>query len=302
MRILLAEPSRIGRTIVAKVLEEGGHEVIGCESAEAALAALEADAGIEVLVTAIEFLGMSGLELCWSARLATGNERPLFIVVMSSSTDERRLEEALDAGADEFVQKPPKKTEILARLRSAARMLDAQRELVRLASYDVLTGLRNRRAFFADLEELAAGAETLSLITLDIDYFKQVNDKHGHDGGDLVLKEVANRLAGLDRNFARIGGEEFALAWRGPIERAGLFAEQVRREIAARPVQLPTSELAVTVSIGVAQRQEGVSIAATMKDADVALYASKSGGRNQVTLARIQSNSADFAPPAAKVA
>ncbi len=140
MRILLAEPSKIGRMILTQMLEGDGHQVLTCDSAEAALEILEADEAIDVLLTAIEFLGMSGLELCWSARLLSGNTRPLCIIVMSASTDELKLAEALDTGADDFIGKPPRKTELLARLRSGKRMLDAQRELIRIASFDALTG------------------------------------------------------------------------------------------------------------------------------------------------------------------
>lgn len=286
MRILLAEPSRIGRTIVASMLAGGGHEILPCESGEKALALLAEDETIDVLITAIEFIGMSGLELCWEARILAGANRPLFIVVMSASGDEKKLEEALDSGADEFVCKPPRKSELLARLRSASRMLEAQRELIRLATRDALTGLRNRRAFFEMVTEECARAPVVSVITLDIDHFKQVNDKHGHDGGDLVLQEVARRLAKVDQRFCRLGGEEFALVMRGPLEQAAVVAETARREIAVLPVKLPHTELRVTISLGVAQKSDDQRFEDTLKDADIALYASKTGGRNRCTLAR----------------
>lgn len=286
MRILLAEPSRIGRAIISQMLEGGGHSILACESAEAALAELERDETIDVLITAIEFIGMSGLELCWQARLLAGASRPLFIVVLSASSDEKKLEEALDSGADEFVSKPPRKAELLARLRSASRMIEAQRELIRLASYDALTGLRNRRAFFEMVAEDVQRYTALSIVSLDIDHFKQVNDKYGHDGGDLVLQEVAHRLAKVDPRFCRLGGEEFALIVRGPLEQAAEIAETVRREVAVLPVKLPNSALNVTISLGVAHKAPDQSFDDAMKDADIALYASKAGGRNRSTIAR----------------
>ena len=280
--------------ILTQMLEGDGHQVICCDSAEAALAHLEADDGIDVLLTAIEFIGMSGLELCWSARLVASTHRPLCIIVMSASTDEEKLAEALDTGADDFIGKPPRKTELLARLRSGKRMLDAQRELIRIASFDALTGLRNRRVFFEMMAEAETKPDLASVLVLDIDYFKQVNDRHGHDGGDIVLQEVARRLAQIDSRFARIGGEEFALIVRGSIEMAAVIAEKARREIALLPVKLPTLELNVTISVGVAQRNAGMTFEQAMKDADIALYASKSGGRNRVTLARVTGNLASF--------
>lgn len=294
MRILLAEPSKIGRMILTQMLEGDGHQVICRDNAEDALAQIEADNAIDVLLTAIEFMGMSGLELCWSARLVASTTRPLCIIVMSASSDEEKLAEALDTGADDFISKPPRRTELLARLRSGKRMLDAQRELIRIASFDALTGLRNRRAFFEMIAEAEAKPDISSLLVLDIDYFKQVNDRYGHDGGDIVLQEVARRLVQIDSRFARIGGEEFSLLVRGPLEMAAVIAEKARREIALIPVKLPTLELEVTISVGVAQRNPGMTFEQAMKDADIALYASKSGGRNRVTLARLNDNMASF--------
>ncbi len=300
MRILLAEPSKIGRSIIVQMLEADGHVVASCATAEQALSMLEGDETIDVLITAIEFLEMSGLELCWSARILAGSQRPLHIVVMSASTDEMKLAEALDAGADDFIGKPPKKTELLARLRSAQRMIDAQKQLIRVASFDSLTNLRNRRVFFEALEEEEKSSSVSSVLVLDVDYFKQVNDRYGHDGGDLVLKEVANRLRKVDPKFARIGGEEFALLVKGPIEQAAVIAETVRREIAVLPIKLPTCEMSTSISVGVAQRMPGTPMNDVMKDADVALYAAKSGGRNRVTLARFSSGTANFSSPEQK--
>lgn len=302
MRILLAEPSKIGRSIIVQMLEADGHVVESCATAEQALSILEGDDTIDVLITAIEFLEMSGLELCWSARILAGPQRPLHIVVMSASTDETKLAEALDTGADDFIGKPPKKTELLARLRSAQRMIDAQKQLIRVASFDSLTNLRNRRVFFEALEEEEKSQGISSVLVLDIDYFKQVNDRYGHDGGDLVLKEVANRLRKVDQKFARIGGEEFALLVKGPIEQAAVIAETVRREIAVLPIKLPSCEMSTSISVGVAQRMPGTPMNEVMKDADVALYAAKSGGRNRVTLARFSSGTANFATPDASSA
>ncbi|MBN8534833.1 MAG: diguanylate cyclase [Rhizobiales bacterium] len=300
MRILLAEPSKIGRSIIVQMLEADGHVVASCATAEQALSMLEGDETIDVLITAIEFLEMSGLELCWSARILAGSQRPLHIVVMSASTDEMKLAEALDTGADDFIGKPPKKTELLARLRSAQRMIDAQKQLIRVASFDSLTNLRNRRVFFEALEEEEKSSSVSSVLVLDVDYFKQVNDRYGHDGGDLVLKEVANRLRKVDPKFARIGGEEFALLVKGPIEQAAVIAETVRREIAVLPIKLPTCEMSTSISVGVAQRMPGTPMNDVMKDADVALYAAKSGGRNRVTLARFSSGTANFSSPEQK--
>ncbi|MCA0400553.1 MAG: diguanylate cyclase [Proteobacteria bacterium] len=286
MRIVLAEPSRIGRAIVSAMLSEDGHEVITCDTAEGALhKVVEPDSDIDVLITAIEFPIMSGLELCWEARISMG-QNPLHIIVLSSSRDEEKLAEALDSGADDFICKPPRKNELLARLRAASRLLIAQRELIRLANFDTLTGLRNRRSFFEEMEKCREAKATACVIMLDVDHFKQVNDRYGHDAGDDVLKEVGRRMSAIDRNFSRLGGEEFALLIRQPLHEAGGLAERMRREIETGPFKTCAGEIAVSASIGVAECPPGGHLEEALKQADVALYASKASGRNRVTLAR----------------
>lgn len=285
MRILLAEPSRIGRSIVAAMLAEDGHEIVACESAEQALQVVANDESIEVLVTAIEFPTMSGLELCWETRLRADTSRPLHVIVLSSSQDEYKLAEALDCGADNFIQKPPRKHEFLARLRAASRLLQAQRALIQHAMFDSLTGLRNRRSFFEELEKRENAPLGSCLIMLDVDHFKKVNDQFGHDAGDEVLRSVARHMLEADKGFARLGGEEFALFVNAPLPIAQGIAERVRQAIAAHPVETGAGEIAVTISIGIAERTAGQKLEATLGEADKALYASKAGGRNRVTVA-----------------
>ncbi len=297
MRVVVAEPSRIGRAILTKMLADDGYDVVCFESAELALERLRSEADVDVLITAVEFATMSGLELCWEARIMIDRDNPVYIIVLSSSQDELKLVEALDCGADDFINKPPRKSELLARLRSASRLLQAQRELAHLASYDSLTGLKNRRAFFEELDRYRETSTTMSVVIFDVDYFKQVNDRHGHDAGDDVLREIGRRLVGFDRNFARLGGEEFGLLVKGPLEAAGTIAEAVRVGIAAVPFETCSGVLPITASLGVAERKPGAPFELALKDADVALYASKSNGRNCVTLARHGTEFSTLAEP-----
>lgn len=286
MRILIAEPSRIGRAIVSVMLAGDGHELVCCSSAEEALQKLCSDVEFDVLITAIEFASMSGFELCWEARLQLGPHQPFHVIVLSSSQDEQKLAEALDCGADDFISKPPRKSELLARLRAASRLLTVQRELIKLASFDSLTGLRNRRSFFEELEKCQQLRSPMSVIMLDIDHFKQVNDRHGHDAGDDVLREVSRRMLEVNKNFARLGGEEFALFLQLPLAASGDIAELVREAIARTPFETCAGPLPITASFGVAERNPGASFESVLKEADVALYAAKSGGRNRVILSR----------------
>lgn len=286
MRIVIAEPSAIGRRILKAIVEPDGHDVICAGDADVALDFIRSGADYDILITAIEFATMSGFELCWEAKLAMADNRPVYVIVLSSSRDEAKLVEALDCGADEFVTKPPRPSELLARLRAAGRLLNAQKELIHLASYDALTGLRNRRAFFAELDKLVASGTPFSMLMFDLDHFKHINDRYGHDAGDDVLREFARRASEIDRGTARLGGEEFGLIHRGPVADAGALAERIRLATASEPFATCSGAIEVTTSIGVSAARPGLRGDQVLKEADVALYASKSAGRNRVTLSQ----------------
>lgn len=159
------------------------------------------------------------------------------------------------------------------------------RKMLHLATVDSLTGLLNRYAFFDQAQVLRERDARLTLLMLDLDHFKRINDRHGHATGDEALRlfahTVRTTLAGRGV-IGRLGGEEFALALASPLDEALVLAEQVRSAVAA--VSLPTSEAAcvVTVSIGVAVLQHNETIAAGLARADQALYEAKRAGRNQV--------------------
>src|SRR5207237_4028964 len=123
-----------------------------------ALDHIKANAEVDVLITSTEPASLSGIELCWETRLLASCGRPIHIILMSSNRDQAHLVQALDCGADDFIGKPPAARELFARLRSAERMLSMQRDLIRLATTDPLTGLLNRRAFFEHGLQLCAQA------------------------------------------------------------------------------------------------------------------------------------------------
>jgi diguanylate cyclase (GGDEF)-like protein len=290
MRIVLADPSRIGLKLMAKMLTDGGHEVLPFTDGNAALECLRGDESVDVLLTSFEVPGVSGLELCWEARLIATSRRPIYVVAMSSSHDRDRLIEALDSGADDFITKPPVPTELFARLRAAERMTRAQRELVRMATIDALTELPNRRAFFDRAGEAALRGRDgapLSVVMFDIDHFKRVNDTWGHDAGDIVLKAVADVIRRRTGSPARLGGEEFAVLLDGwDLLDAYHEAERLRVDIEATRIEVPGTVLSVTCSLGVAEHAAGQSVDQLLKNADVALYAAKTSGRNRVVAAQ----------------
>ena len=171
----------------------------------------------------------------------------------------------------------------------------AERELQRLAREDALTGLANRRHFRDEAERTIARSsryeEALSLIMLDIDRFKRINDSRGHNIGDEVLKETVQRCLGGLRGtdlLARWGGEEFiALLPHTHLAEALQVAERLRETLAASPIASSSGPVPATLSGGVAQWQSGETLDAMLSRADAALYRAKQEGRNRILPARM---------------
>ncbi len=166
----------------------------------------------------------------------------------------------------------------------------ALEQLVHVATTDPLTGAGNRRAFFEAADRAIAQArsrgEPLTVVLLDLDHFKAVNDRYGHAAGDEVLLAVATRIwarMGEGEEFARLGGEEFGLLLPGTAMAEALErAEELRTALAGMRVELPKGEVAVTASVGVSEWRADEPIDATLARADLGMYAAKSAGRNCV--------------------
>ena len=207
---------------------------------------------------------------------------------MSSNDEHSKCVQALDNGADDFITKPPVAEELLARLRTADRVTSMQCELVRHATTDYLTGLSNRRAFFenaAKIFERTKNGLTASALMIDLDHFKQINDVHGHDTGDAVLKRVAAEIAPLPGIAGRLGGEEFGLLMQSDLADAVDIAQKFRRGVESLKIFAGDRAVAVTCSIGVAEWEAGDSIDGLLRRADLALYEAKHTGRNKVIVA-----------------
>jgi PleD family two-component response regulator len=158
MRVVVVDPSRTVLKAVSRMLAQDGHDVSTFTDGPEALAYIKATPNVSALISSAELNTMSGVELCWEARLLCGTDRAIYIILMSSNSDQKHLINALDSGADEFIGKPPAEEELYARLRSAERLVRMQRELIRLAMIDPLTGLYNRRAFFEKAQQAVARA------------------------------------------------------------------------------------------------------------------------------------------------
>lgn len=170
--------------------------------------------------------------------------------------------------------------------------IQLENKLERLAHIDPLTNISNRRHFYdqgkIELKRAVRYQHALAVLMFDIDYFKRVNDTYGHDGGDVVLKQLASHVHDSLRNldiFARFGGEEFiALLPELSAEQAALVAERLRQEIADMQIVLPSGEtMSITVSIGFAMLSPSdKQLDGIIKKADLALYQAKAQDRNRV--------------------
>ena len=313
LRILAVDDDPTSLFLLRRVLQEEGHEVLcASDGAEALRMALEND--LEAVVADWMMPRMDGLELCQALRCIQSG-RELFFLLLTGRDTEDQIVAAYDAGVDEYVTKPFNSRILLARLRAGQRIIELKREvdgerlvvaqqirelsllnrrLQSAALTDPLTSLPNRRFIRERLTEEWKSSESvnapLSAMMIDIDGFKKVNDLHGHEVGDLVLKQVAEVLRGHARqgeDVARLGGEEFlVLCPNTTADQAAHGAERLRAAVADHVVRSADFTGSVTVSIGVAERTEDMrGIDALLKAADDAVYAAKSAGRNVVKLA-----------------
>jgi two-component system, cell cycle response regulator len=232
MRIVVVDPSRTVLKAVSRLLESADHVVTAFVDAKEAFDFIKSDSEVNALITSAELTSMSGLELCWETRLLSGPDRTIYIILMSSNSEQQHLINALDSGADEFIRKPPAGEELYARLRSADRMLRLQNELIRLATIDPLTGVFNRRAFFEKAQQPLQSAKPFAAVMFDVDHFKRVNDSFGHDVGDQVLRAIGGKASSQKGIVGRLGGEEFAILLEGSnLEAALEHADVLRRRI-----------------------------------------------------------------------
>jgi diguanylate cyclase (GGDEF)-like protein len=210
----------------------------------------------------------------------------------------------MEAGADDYVTKPFKPQELRLRLRAGHRIIELQNELIEArealhekATHDSLTGLWNHEEILRILDRQLSMAERergcVSVLMADLDHFKQINDTFGHQAGDTVLRETAEKMAAHIRPYdavGRYGGEEFLLVLPNCDEKCALdLSERLRSSIYRKKKDSPDSPIPVSISIGVASSGIGEKHHAEvlLSAADTALYQAKKKGRNRVETAML---------------
>jgi len=257
-----------------------------------------AEGEYDLAIVSLDLKSYDGLRLCSQLR-SLDRTRQLPILVLANPEDEARLNRGMDLGVNDYLMRPVDKNEALARVRTQVRrkrfsdkLRDSVQHTIEMAITDALTGLHNRRYLERHLatlvDQAVKRAKQVSVLVLDVDHFKSVNDTYGHDAGDAVLREFAQRVKQAVRGVdlvARYGGEEFVIAM--PDTDAGLayfVGERIRDRIACEPFVVGDGvPVDMTISVGIASVISAEDTPAKLlQRADGALYQAKGGGRNRV--------------------
>lgn len=300
--VLIVDDDELVLAHLRERVSSAGYAVCTAAGGHEALQTLR-DTAATVVVSDVNMPGMDGIALCRAIREHAWPGY-IYVVLLTAREEERDILAGLDAGADDYLSKRTSAAQFVARLRIAKRVLaleyslkDALEKKRELAMTDALTGIYNRRYFMRHLGRELKRAQRfggeVSLLLLDIDHFKRVNDTYGHSTGDAVLRRLTERMSTCLRRAtdwsARLGGEEFAVVLEGAgLAEARVCAEKLRQAVAGHEFATPAGAVRVTVSIGVSGLEESadrasVTVESLLSRADTKLYASKRGGRNRVT-------------------
>ena len=295
IKTLVVDDSKAMRDAVARLLGVQLYQVLTATNGEEALGVLGDNPDIRLIVTDYDMPRMDGFEFIRKVREDHGKNE-LAIIGMSASGDPLLSAKLIKSGANDFVPKPFQVEEFHCRVSHAIEMLENIALIKDLSYKDPLTRLYNRRYFFENapgfIQETTRAGQTYCVAMLDIDHFKNVNDTHGHDGGDAVLKSVSSLVATCFADQAivcRFGGEEFCVlaAHEHRDEIVNVF-EGLRTAIGATSVAVGQESVSVTISTGVCC--DPGDLETMLKLADSRLYIAKETGRNKVVAATPQAS------------
>ncbi|RQW23284.1 response regulator [Rhodobacteraceae bacterium CH30] len=274
---LVVDDSHTVRQHLKSLLERYLFQVILASDADEAKQALKQHKHIRLALIDHDMPGMDGANLTTEIRRSFGREQ-LAIIGISGSSNSSTNPRFIKAGADDFLSKPFNPEEFYCRITRTIEYLENMEALVQAANQDALTGLPNRRAFFA---EALRQNDDYAVAMLDIDHFKSINDRCGHAGGDEALIALAKQLREHfpDEMAARLGGEEFAIILGGDNRVQQQRLENFRQALANQKQHLAGQHLNLTISIGLSDCSTQ-SIELQLHQADERLYQAKQGGRN----------------------
>jgi diguanylate cyclase (GGDEF)-like protein len=300
MKVLITDDDITTRLTLRGLLSQHDCEIVEAASGLEALAEIQSDSPPDLIFMDWNMPDLSGVEVTTLLRETLTENQP-YVIIVSSYTDDHQILEALSYGADDYITKPVDGNFLNAKYAVAKRIIDTQEKLKqsnevlqKLAYYDELTGVLNRRAgnasFMVEVERCVRSDQNLSVAMVDIDYFKKVNDTHGHQVGDVVLKQFANCLRKTIRPYdiiCRYGGEEFLLiAEVNNVREARQLFERVREAVAGLKIKVPETLIEITASFGVyvVTPSSELTLHDMVKHADESLYQAKADGRNRVII------------------
>jgi two-component system, cell cycle response regulator len=295
-RILLIDDRPASHERIAAMLNEEHAVEVESDPNDALFRA--AEGGYDLVIVSLALENFDGLRLCSQLR-SLDRTRNVPVLAISEGDSNARLVRGLEIGINDYLMRPIDKNELLARVRTqirkkryTERLRDNVQMSIEMAITDPLTGLYNRRYMESHLgsllEQAVSRKKPLTVLVLDIDYFKAINDTHGHDAGDDVLREFSFRIKKSIRGIdlaCRYGGEEFVVVMpETDLTVATMVAERLRRRIATEPfpIQDGARSIEVTISIGISALGRDDTAANILKRADAALYRAKRDGRNRV--------------------
>jgi diguanylate cyclase (GGDEF)-like protein len=287
IKVLAVDDSLATRALLKQSLEMYGLQVLLASNGREGLRMLQQHRDIRVMLVDYYMPEMDGFALTIEARKLHGKDR-LAIIGISGSDEPSFSARFLKNGANDFIHKPFHYEEVICRVNQNLEMLELIEISQRAANCDFLTGLSNRRHFFAEgqkrCDESLAAEAWVGVAMIDIDHFKAVNDTYGHDCGDAVLRALARVLEeGFeDHLVARLGGEEFVILIQKHDEKQTRnLLENLRKTIQSGEIPWEDKTLSITVSIGTATSTHQ-DLDTLLRLADERLYQAKALGRNQV--------------------
>ncbi|MBB1436572.1 diguanylate cyclase [Pseudoalteromonas sp. SG43-6] len=283
-KALIADDSRLSRSLMKQMLEKQLFDVQDAHDGEQALKILKNDPEIKLLLTDYAMPIMDGFELVKAVRNFRGRD-DLAIIGLSGAGKHGLSARFIKFGANDFLTKPFMNEEFHCRVLQTMEQLSLIADIKESAFRDDLTSLYNRRYFYQFAEKrLKETSRNNSLALLDIDFFKAINDKFGHEAGDQALKQVASLLRSSFKDFtvARVGGEEFAIVLTDvDLDQAYPLLEAFRVRLSEYDFVINGDAFAITVSIGLTKFQN-VTLTSAMRLADKALYQAKEQSRDCV--------------------
>ncbi|QPH99079.1 diguanylate cyclase [Campylobacter concisus] len=291
-KVLVVEDSLPFRNMIKKILTSLQFKVLAAAHGEEAMNYFADNPDINLIITDYRMPVKDGLEVLKEVRKEK-DKNSLGVIVMTSPSEKTDASIFLKNGASDFIAKPFSKEELICRVNNTIEAMENINKIANFANRDFLTGVYNRRFFYSDVEEYVQVAEETNepyaFAMIDVDYFKKINDKYGHDGGDKILKSIAKILNDNTKGsdiVARFGGEEFCVVLKKiNKEEAVKFFVNLRAKVAENEVTIKKEKVKVTISIGVSFGNGHCEIDDMLEACDSALYTAKENGRNRVEIA-----------------